>query len=235
MALSIHSVSKAFTAQPVLKDVDFALRRGQAACLYGINGAGKSTLLRIAAGLLRPDAGSVSVEGYTMRTHSEEAKRCLGVISHASMVYAELTVLENLRFVANLHGVDGRSARLEELLAETGLGRFRHDRAGILSRGLLQRLAIARALLHEPVVLLADEPFTGLDVQACEQLIRIFEAFVGRGGAILMTTHDTRLGLRCSDRVAVLDHGAVVLDKAKDDIDLEHFAEDYLSYARSRK
>jgi heme exporter protein A len=233
-ALSIRSVSKAFTARPVLKGVDFALRRGQTACLYGINGAGKSTLLRIAAGLLRPDAGSVLVEGSDMRAHAEEAKRCLGLISHASMVYAELTVLENLRFAADLHGVPDPAARIEELLAESELGAFRHDRAGILSRGLLQRLAIARALVHEPVVLLADEPFTGLDVQASEQLIHIFEEFARRGGAILMTTHDTRLGLRCADRVAVLDRGTILLDKAKDEIDLERFAADYLSYARSR-
>lgn len=234
MALSIRSVSKAFTARPVLKGADFALPRGQAACLFGINGAGKSTLLRIAAGLLRPDAGSVSVEGYAMRTHSEEAKRCLGLISHASMAYAELTVLENLRFAADLYGVADRPRRITQLLVETGLEPFRFDRAGILSRGLLQRLAIARALLHEPVVLLADEPFTGLDGQASEHLIQVFETFVRRGGAILMTTHDCRLGLRCCSRVAVLDQGAIQLDKTKDEIDAERFVEDYLSYARSQ-
>ncbi|UCD52539.1 MAG: heme ABC exporter ATP-binding protein CcmA [Phycisphaerales bacterium] len=234
MALTVRSVSKAFTARPVLRDVSVALRRGQAACLYGINGAGKSTLLRIAAGLLRPDAGSVWIEGNDVREHPDTAKRCLGVISHASMVYSELTVLENLRFAGELYRVSDRAARIEQLLTETGLGPFRYDRAGILSRGLLQRLAIARALLHEPTVLLADEPFTGLDVQASEHLIGIFDTFARRGGTILMTTHDTRLGLRCCERVVVLDQGAALLDKTKDEIDPERFAEDYLSYARSQ-
>jgi heme exporter protein A len=233
MALSIRSVSKAFTTRPVLRNVNLDLRRGEAACLCGINGAGKSTLLRIAAGLLRPDAGTVSIERWDMKGHAEEFKRRLGMISHASMVYSELTVLENLGFVADLHGVPNRTERIDELLVDTGLGPFRHDRAGILSRGLLQRLAIARALLHGPAVLLADEPFAGLDGEASHRLVEIFDAFVRRGGAILMTTHDTRLGLACCQRVAVLDQGTCLLDRAKVEIDPEKFAQDYLSYARS--
>ncbi len=232
-ALSIRSVSKAFTTRPVLNDVSLTLRRGEATCLYGINGAGKSTLLRIAAGLLHPDAGSVLVERWDVRKDAAEFRQRLGMISHASMVYSELTVWENLSFAADLHGMPNRSERIKELLADTGLGSFRHDRAGILSRGLLQRLAIARALLHGPTVLLADEPFTGLDVEASQHLTEIFDVFVERGGAILMTTHDTRLGLRCCQRVAVLDKGTCVLDKMKNEIDQDRFADDYLSYARS--
>ena len=233
MALTLRSISKGFTARPVLKDVDLALPAGQAVCLYGVNGAGKTTLLRIAAGLLRPDVGAVAIGPWDVREQPQEYKRRLGLISHASMVYAELTVLENLNFAADLYGVPNRSERIDALLAETGLGSFRYDRAGILSRGLLQRLAIARALLHEPAVLLADEPFTGLDVEASQHLVDVFDAFVGRGGTILMTTHDTSLGLRCCRRVAVLDGGTCVLDRMTDEIDRDRFAEDYLAYARS--
>ena len=234
MTLGMCSVSKAFTARPVLKNVSLSLWRGQAACLCGVNGAGKSTLLRIAAGLLRPDTGSVSIEGQDVREHPEESRRHLGMISHGSMVYAELTVWENLHFAAALYGLPDRAERIEERLADTGLGPFRHDRAGILSRGLLQRLAIARALLHGPTILLADEPFTGLDQETTERLINVFMAFVQGGGTILMTTHDTRLGLRCCGRVVVLDAGSCLLDKAKDEIDPDDFADDYLSYARSK-
>lgn len=233
MALSIRSVSKAFTTRPVLKNVSLVVRRGEATCLYGINGAGKSTLLRIAGGLLHPDMGSVSIEEWDMREHAEQFKRRLGMISHASTVYSELTVWENLSFAADLHGLRNRAERIEGLLVDTKLGPFRHDRAGILSRGLLQRLAIARALLHGPAVLLADEPFTGLDAEASQHLIEVFDAFVERGGAILMTTHDTRLGLRCCQRVAVLDGGTCLLDRTKNEIDPDRFADDYLSYARS--
>jgi heme exporter protein A len=232
--LSVCSVSKRFVAKPVLRDVSLAVPEHQAVCLCGINGAGKSTLLRVIAGLLRPDSGEVTIHGYDVRKAPEAAKRRLGVISHAGMAYPELTVSENLLFAARLYGVPNGAERIEDLLAATELAPFRHDRAGILSRGLLQRLAIARALVHQPLVLLADEPFTGLDAGASERLLAIFDQFVRNGGTILMTTHDIRLGLRCCQRVAVLDRGVLILDAKKDDINADRFADDYLSYARSR-
>ncbi len=231
--LNLCSVSKTFVARPVLKSVSLAVPRQQAVCLCGINGAGKSTLLRIGAGLLRPDSGQVTIDGHDMRQAPEAAKRRLGMIAHAGMAYPELTVGENLLFAAKLYGVSHATERIENLLMATELAPFRHDRAAILSRGLLQRLAIARALVHQPRVLLADEPFTGLDGGAVERLLAIFEEFVRDGGSILMTTHDIRLGLRCCQRVAVLDRGVLILDAGKDQIDAERFAEDYLSYARS--
>ncbi len=232
-ALNVRAVRKAFVTRPVLRGVDLAVSAGQAVCLCGVNGAGKSTLLRVVAGLLRPDSGSVTIGAYDMRREPERAKRQLGMISHASLAYPELTVAENLTFAARLYGVPDRAGRIEELLTGTGLTSYRYDRAGILSRGLMQRLAIARALLHRPAVLLADEPFTGLDADASERLLAIFDRFVRDGGAILMTTHDTRLGLRCCRRVAVLDQGVLILDVEKETIDADRFADDYLSYARS--
>jgi len=233
MALHVQGVSKTFVTKPVLRGIDLAVPGGQAVCLCGINGAGKSTLLRVIAGLLRPDSGSVAIHEHDIRGEPEQAKRRLGLISHASMAYPELTVCENLTFAARLYGVPHHAARIEELLTDTELTTYRHDRAGILSRGLLQRLAIARALLHKPAVLLADEPFTGLDAGATERLLALFDRFVREGGAILMTTHDTRLGLRCCGRVAVLDRGVLILDAMKEKIDSYRFVGDYLSYARS--
>jgi heme exporter protein A len=206
---------------------------GQAVCLCGVNGAGKSTLLRIAAGLLRPDTGTAAVNGFDVRRDSEAARRQLGMISHASMVYPELTVHENLVFTARLYGVADRMGRIEELLTAADLTAVRDDRAGILSRGLLQRLAIARALVHRPTLLLADEPFTGLDAEASDRLLALFGRFIRDGGAVVMTTHDIRLGLVCCRRVAVLDGGTFVLDAMRDRIDCDRFASDYLSYARS--
>ncbi len=233
LMLDLCSVSKTFVSRPVLKSVSLAVPKQQAVCLCGINGAGKSTLLRISAGLLRPDNGQVAVAGNDMRQAPEAAKRRLGMIAHAGMAYPELTVGENLLFAARLYGVPRAAERIESLLVATGLASFRHDRAAILSRGLLQRLAIARALVHEPAVLLADEPFTGLDGGSVERLLALFEEFGRDGGSILMTTHDIRLGLTCCQRVAVLDRGVLILDAGKDQLDVERFAEDYLSYARS--
>jgi heme exporter protein A len=233
-ALSIRSVGKTFVTKPVLRSIDLVVPAGEAVCLCGINGAGKSTLLRVIAGLLRPDSGSIAIQGCEVRREPEKSRRKLGMIAHTSMAYPELTVSENLTFAARLYDVPSRTERIEELLTGTGLTSYRHDRAGILSRGLQQRLAIARALLHRPAVLLADEPFTGLDAGATEDVCAIFERFARDGGAILMTTHDLRLGLRCCRRVAVLDKGVLILDARTEEIDTARFLDDYLSYARSR-
>ena len=232
--VSIDSVSKAFAARLVLDNISLGVVQGQSVCVCGVNGAGKSTLLRIVAGLLQPDAGSVRLCGHDIRTHPEKAKPQLGVISHKSMVYPDLTVFENLSFFANLYGVKDSAARVDELLEDVGLSSYRYDRANILSRGLLQRLAIARALVHRPVVLLADEPFTGLDAEACKHLISVLANFADKGGTTIMTTHDINIGMKCCDRVVVLDRTRLIFDAMMCDIDTTTFAQDYLSYARNK-
>lgn len=234
-ALRVTAVTKAYTTRPVLKGVDLELFAAQSVCVCGINGAGKSTLLKVIAGLLRADSGSVHISGVDMARDPEMSRARLGMISHASMTYPELTVSENLAFAADLYGVTDRAGRIDAILVHTGLGPYRHDRAAILSRGLLQRLAIGRALLHEPVLLLADEPFTGLDTGACENLVQIFHSFVQQGGSLVMTTHNTRLGLRCCDRVVVLDQGRVILNDQVSHLDQDRFVLDYVSYARTSR
>ena len=233
-AVSTNSVSKAFAARSVLNDINLSVVRGQSVCVCGINGAGKSTLLRIIAGLLQPDRGSVRLCGCDLGKYPEKAKPHLGVILHKSMVYPDLTVSENLSFFASLYGVKDGTARVEELLENVGLSSYRYDRAGILSRGLLQRLAIARALVHRPAVLLADEPFIGLDAEACQHLITVLADFIKADGTVVMATHDIRVGIQCSDRVVVLDKTRLILDAMMCDIDTISFAKDYLSYARNR-
>jgi heme exporter protein A len=230
--LDVRSVTKRFDGREVLRGVSIELPAGQALCLCGPNGAGKSTLLRVIAGLVRADSGSVTVDGTGPTDDPALYKRRLGVISHVSMVYPDLTVLENLAFVAQLYGVSKRATGAKEALVDVGLEAFQHERAGILSRGLLQRLAIARALLHGPSVLLADEPFTGLDEKATRWFTDRVGRFADEGGSVLMTTHDVKLALRCCQRVAVLDCGTLLLDARCDEVDSDRFAQDYLSYAR---
>ena len=180
--IDINSVSKAFASKWVLKSIDFVITDGQSVCLCGINGAGKSTLLRIIAGLLSPDKGSVRINGFDTKKEPEKTKAQLGVISHQSMLYSDLTVLENINFFATLYGVRDKAARTEQLLKDVGLFPYRYDKTGILSRGLLQRLAIVRALVHNPTVLLADEPFTGLDSVSSRHLVSILNNFTDNGG-----------------------------------------------------
>ena len=233
MVINVKSVSKAFDTRNVLRDIAVDINTGQAVLICGINGAGKTTLLRIIAGLLQPDIGSVELCGYNIRKDPEKAKSQFGMISHKSMVYPELTVLENLSFFATLYGVKDSDNHITELLQDVGLLSYRYDTASILSRGLLQRLAIARALVHQPVLLLADEPFTGLDAKACHHLITVLNEFTNNGGTIVMTTHDIDIGLQCCNRVVVLDKSNLIFDASTSDIDKERFLKDYISYARS--
>jgi len=232
--INVKSVSKTFDARSVFKDVNIEISTAQAVLICGINGAGKTTLLRIMAGILQPDTGSVELCGYNIRKETEKAKSQFGMISHKSMVYPELTVLENLSFFATLYGVKDSNTYITELLKDIGLYSYRYDTAGILSRGLLQRLAIARALVHRPALLLADEPFTGLDAEACRHLIAVLTEFTRNNGTIVMTTHDIDIGLQCCNRVAVLDRSNLIFDAGISDIDTKSFLKDYISYARSR-
>lgn len=233
--INFKSVGKAFDNRSVLRDITFEVAASQAVLICGINGAGKTTMLRIMAGLLQPDFGSVELCGYDIRKEPEKAKSQFGMISHKSMVYPELTVYENLSFFATLYGVKDSNTCINELLQDVDLFSYRYDTANILSRGLLQRLAIARALIHRPVLLLADEPFTGLDADACRHLIAVLNNFTKNNGTIVMTTHDIDLGLQCCSRVVVLDKSNLIFDALISDIDKEDFSKDYLSYAGSQK
>lgn len=232
-AIELQGVAKAYDRRLVLDGIDLVVPLGQAPCLCGVNGAGKSTLMRVVAGLLQPTRGTVRVCGRDGRADARAVRTLFGVVSHHSMLYHHLTVEENLRFYARLYGVARPQQRAAELATEVGLGAYRHDLAGILSRGMLQRLAIARALVHRPRILLADEPFTGLDLNAIKQLVELLTAFRNNGGTVLMTTHDTAQGLLCCNRVLVLDGRRIVFDAPVDGLDRDRFNRDYLAYARS--
>lgn len=234
-AIETIDLGKSYDARRVLTGVNLRISASEVLCLCGANGAGKSTLLRIIGGLLAPTSGQVHIYGLDVRRQSEQARSQIGVISHKSMLYDDLTVAENMLFYARLYGVENCRERTGELLEKVGLQAYRHDRTCILSRGMLQRLAIARALVHQPKILLADEPFTGLDRDAAKHLIDTLQGFREDGGAIIMTTHDTALALTCCERVAVLDGGTIILDAAVSDVATEEFRADYLAYARSCK
>lgn len=232
--ITISSVSKTFGSKLILKNINLGVCQSHGICICGANGAGKSTLLRIIAGLLRPDDGIVKLCGFDINSEPEKTKPCLGLISHKTMVYPELTISENLRFFARLYGVKDASNRIEKLIEDIGLSSYRYDKASVLSRGMLQRLAIARAMVHSPTVLLTDEPFTGLDTKACKHLVDVLGRFQRQGGTLVMTTHNIRLALQCCSRVAVLDKGNFIFDSPTSQIDTGSFIEDYYAYARSQ-
>jgi len=234
-AINVSGVCKSFSGRAVLEGINFRLTRGQGLGICGPNATGKTTLLKIAAGLMQPDEGVVEICGLDLQTETPEIKLMIGAIFHESMVYPQLTVAENLLFFARLYNIENSKGRIEKLLEETGLASCQHDAAGILSRGMTQRLAIARALVHNPVVLLADEPFTGLDSQASKYLVEILRNFKDGGGTIVMTTHNANLSIQCCEQVAVLDERKLIFSAAVSEIDTSEFAQDYLSYARKKR
>lgn len=214
------SLIRRFGAVAALSGVDLEVSAGEAVLLLGANGAGKTTLLRILAGLSRPNRGTVTIGGHDLFA-SPEARRQVGFVSHSALLYEDLTPRENLRFTASLHRLHDSESRVSRALEIAGL-QARADRpVRGFSRGMMQRLALARATLHEPDVLLLDEPFTGLDAEASRVLASRVAADKAAGRAIVAVTHDPGELWQVTDRVVVLERGKVVFDGARPGTPLE--------------
>ena len=212
-----RGVAKRFGALSALEDVCFELHAGSLLALVGPNGAGKSTLLRLLSGLARPSAGDVSIGGHP--AHAARARALVGLVSHATHLHGALTARENLVFVARLYGVDVAGGRIETLLEMVGLTSVADRVARSFSRGMAQRLAIARGLVHEPEVVLLDEPFTGLDPAGSERLGARFCALRDGGCAVILVTHDVSRLSTLADRALVLRRGRIVHDASGPDLD----------------
>ena len=207
--IEINGLVKTYGLMPVLRGVNLSLAENDFVALVGPNGSGKSTLMRIVATLLKPTAGEVKIGGWLIPQQAERVRQHIGLISHQPMVYGDLSALENLRFYAGLYQVENPEARIKELLHFVGLFRRQNDVVRTFSRGMLQRLAIARATLHNPSVLLLDEPYTGLDQQAVALLNQLLEDQRTLGRTILMITHDFVHGLTLCDEIAILNRGVI--------------------------
>lgn len=222
--IELRKLTKAFGSKYALRGVDLRVMPGESLVIFGPNGAGKTTLVRILASLSRPSSGSVFIGGLNLATHSDGIRRYLGVVSHAPLLYDSLSAEENLRFFGRLYGVSNLEERVSQMLEEVGLAHRRHDLVRTFSRGMVQRLAIARALLHDPQVLLLDEPDTGLDPQAAEMLHGLLlslsketgkqgdRALPSVGRTLVTVTHSLERGLAIADRVVILANGQIVFE-----------------------
>ena len=201
--IALEGLERRYGDRPALQGVSVELGEGQTLAVFGANGAGKTTLLRVLATLLRPHAGSVMVLGASLPAEAWKARGRIGFVGHDALLYADLSPRDNLRFHARLHGVSPE--RVEELLDAVGLSRRAGDPVRELSRGMVQRVGAARALLHDPPLLLLDEPRAGLDPAAAEQL----EPLLGRssGRTRVLVTHDVDRGLAEADAVLGLRAG----------------------------
>ena len=211
-AIVLAGAAKRFGTYTALHPIDLVIPHGQAVLLVGANGAGKSTLLRLMAGLCRPSEGRVKINGHDPQ-RTPEARAEIGLLSHQTLLYDELTARENLRFFAQLYGLDDPDQRLAVALAAVGLNERLDQRVGSFSRGMKQRLAIARAILHGPSILLLDEPFTGLDTGACAALHRLLRRFRQEGRTCILVTHRLDEADGLVDRLLVIERGQWRLDQ----------------------
>jgi heme ABC exporter ATP-binding subunit CcmA len=219
--VEVTGLTRAFGAKLVLRGVSLSVARGHCLTLLGPNGAGKTTLLRVLATLNRPDAGRVCVAGYDVARDAAAVRRVVGYVGHQPHVYEELTAAENLVFFARMYGLRDASARAEKLLDRVGLRARAADRARTLSRGQLQRLALARGILHEPRVLLLDEPDTGLDEAAFALLRELVAERKAQGRTTVLTTHHLERGLALGDDVAVLARGRIGYTQPASELDVD--------------
>ena len=212
--LDARGLCRSYGRRRVLRELDLTVAGGESVAVAGPNGAGKTTLLRVLAGLARPERGEVRLEGRRLGRDAPDVRRAVGLVSHQSLLYDDLTLQENLTFAARLYGCPDPAGAARAALEEAGLGSRADDSPRKLSRGLAQRAAIARALLHRPRLLLLDEPFTALDAAASERLRAELRARRAQGLGIVLVTHQLGEAWEAATRIAVLVDGRWACDEA---------------------
>ncbi len=226
-AIKVHGLSKTFGNQFALRKIDFELPPGEFLTIFGPNGAGKTTLIRILSTLTHASSGEVEMGGIVPSKEPDKIRRQIGVIGHQTYLYENLTAEENLKFYGRLYGVTDLDQKIATIIASVGLRLRRRDCVRTFSRGMQQRLAIARALLHEPTILLLDEPYTGLDQHAAEMLSGWLRELRSSQRTTLMVTHDLERGIDLADRIAILKKGRIVFYEKRENVDRSNFKQTY--------
>jgi len=229
--ITAEKLRKEFGRVVALRGVSFQVPASTFFTIFGRNGAGKSTLLSIISGMAAASSGVIRVFGEDPAARTQRHR--LSVISHESFLYDNLTALENLEFYGKLYSVQDLKERTHPVLRQVGLHHRRFDLVRTFSRGMLQRLTIARAILHNPDLFLLDEPFTGLDQHATEMLIGLLETLKAQGKTILLTTHDLHIGLRLSDQYMILERQQVVETGSASGLTEDALREKYFSLISS--
>lgn len=228
--LEIRDLTKTYGGPQVLRGLSFDVEPGEGIVLLGPNGAGKSTLLRILAGIHRASGGRIRIGGHAASFRDSDVRRLIGFVSHETYLYDALTARENLAFFGHLYGIRDAGV-IDAALERAGLRRFANASVGSFSRGMAQRLTLARARIHDPALLLLDEPFTGLDPLAAADLEDTLREFRGSGGAFLMATHDLAHLRGVGTRLLVLRRGRIVHEEGLGGKEMEHLEAIYRAHA----
>ena len=221
-ALEIRGLMKTFD-RPAVDNLDLTVRTGEFYSLLGPNGAGKTTTLRMVAGLLKPDGGAIAICGIDALKDPVAAKQVVAWVSDEPMIYDKLTPFEYLEFVAGLWGIDAKvaQARAEELIGWLALGPHAHERCEGFSKGMRQKVALAGALVHDPRLIILDEPLTGLDAGSARQVKNVLRERVANGGTVIMTTHILEVAERMADRIGVIAGGRLIAQGTLDELRLK--------------
>ena len=225
-AVEADSIARAFGARRAVDGVSLRVHSGETLALFGPNGAGKTTLLRLLGGLIRPTGGSARIGGDKV-PGGPEVRRQIGVISHRTLLYDALTPRENVEFFARLYGVTSPRDAAMRSLEKMGIADRAHTPVRSLSRGMKQRVSIARATVHNPKVVLADEPFTGLDVSGARALSRLLGDLRESGAALLLVTHNIDEGLSLATHAAIMHQGRLIRSGERASIVASDYANEY--------
>lgn len=224
-AIEAEHIRKTFAWVPVLQDISCQIRHGEVVSLFGPNGAGKTTFLRIVATLLQPSEGTLRLFGYA--STEARVRQRLGFLGHESFLYPDLTPVENLTFYGRAYKLANIPSRIETVLEHVGLYQWRNSPVSIFSRGMEQRLSLARTLLHEPDLFLLDEPYTGLDARGVSTLQNVLTTAKEQGKTVVLTTHDFALGLEISTKAFILHRGRTTWESSGRLPSAQEFAEIY--------
>ena len=228
--IEVRGLAKYFGRFSALRNMTLTVAAGEFIALFGRNGAGKTTFLKILAGLSRPSSGTFQIQP-AGAIRPQFMRGAIGYLSHNTALYFDLTALENLRFYAQLMDVNSDDNYLEQQIGAVGLAGREREPVRNYSRGMQQRLAIARAFLHNPAILLLDEPFTGLDQAGSDFLKSYLMKARSEGKSCLMAIHDAQLGYDMADRLVVIEKGVAALDVPKSSLSLAEFQQKYKSIA----
>ncbi|WHY84598.1 ABC transporter ATP-binding protein [Neobacillus novalis] len=225
--IEIKKLTKQADNKLILRGVDLSIKKGETVAILGPNGAGKSTLLKVLATLIKPTSGLIKINSLDLKKNHLEIKKLLGYLPHSSLLYDHYSPLENLVFFGNIYGVDDVEQRAIELVKEVGLSFFLNEPVKNFSRGMIQRIAIARAIIHDPEILLLDEPHTGLDQGAISILNNVILSMKEKGATTLMVTHDFKQAAEICDRIIIVKNGKIVDDFKIENRNLGFVSEKY--------
>jgi heme exporter protein A len=225
--IEIKKLTKQADNKLILRGIDLSIKKGETVAILGPNGAGKSTLLKVLATLIKPTSGLIKVNDMDLKKNHIEIKKIMGYLPHSSLLYDHYTPLENLIFFGNIYGVKNVEQRANALVKDVGLSFFLNEPVKNFSRGMIQRIAIARAIVHEPQILLLDEPHTGLDQGAITILNNVILSMKAKGTTTLMVTHDFKQAAEICDRIIIVKNGKIVDDFRIENQNLGFVSEKY--------